>query len=349
MTILKTIIQGFAAGILICVMSGAAALAQNPGDSCDPDSAQGHAARLDSFSGKVSVYGPDGKPAPLETGSAVPDGATIRTDAAGQAELVIEDGTVERSSRILVVPGSTLAIHGGLYCSDLRPKADGGRWSARQIDIEVQQGQIEVEIAQGVSHSFNLEVSTPNSRAVMLRGSQQVMQAMIRVDGLEDRPKVPLMEHPRIREHVQMLLMGRDPEELNPGQKQGVMSQAATAALSMGLIDLEAMSILDDPQLKPTMAMMTQGRRLDDLSQEERSAVMAMAGAMAINLGLLDPEKIRVHAQPDEYTYVQVRAGKMRLNSRHQGRQRDKTVEIESMMFSEVKGYELPSPPEKIQ
>ncbi len=45
----KSIARVFAAGMLICIMTGAGVLAQNPGGTCDPDTSRGHVARLDSY------------------------------------------------------------------------------------------------------------------------------------------------------------------------------------------------------------------------------------------------------------------------------------------------------------
>ncbi len=346
---LKTLFRGFLTGLLFWVITGVNVSAQNPGNSCDPEKSTGRAAELLSVNGEANVSGHDGKPVQAREGLVIQTGSVIQTEAGGAVELAVEDGTADRLSRLRVEPGSELVITGGLYCSDLRPKADGGRWNATEIGIELIYGELQIELARGVSHSFNFEVNTPNSVVRMMRGSVDAMGAIIKAGGLDERPMVKLMEHPKISQYVQLLLMGRNIEDLSTKEQEAMMQQATLTALSMGIIDLDAQGLMENPQLQSTLAMMTQGRNLADLPENEKESMLQMVGAMALSQGLLDPETLRVHAQPDEYTYVEVNAGKMRMHNKHRGWHRDEAVHIEAGMFSAVEGYDLPSQPAKIQ
>ena len=346
---IQTLFRRFLTGLLFCVITGVNAHAQNPGDSCDPDKSTGRVAQVLSINGAANISGHDGKPVQAGEGLVIQTGSVIQTEAGGAVELAVEDGTADRLSRLRVEPGSELAITGGLYCSDLRPKADGGRWNAREIGIELNYGELQIELAKGVSHSFNFEVNSPNSVARMLRGSMDAMGAMVKAGGLDERPMVKLMEHPKISQYLQVLLMGRDIEKLSPKEREALMQQATLTALSMGLIDLDAQGLMENPQLQSTLSVMIQGRKLTDLPEYEKESMLQMVGAMALSHGLLDPETLRVHAQPDEYTYVEVNAGKMRMHNKHRGWHRDEAVDIEAGMFSAVEGYDLPSQPNKIQ
>lgn len=40
--------------------------------------------------------------------------------------------------------GTNLTLTGGLHCSDMRPKLDGGRWSARELAMELAAGNVEI-------------------------------------------------------------------------------------------------------------------------------------------------------------------------------------------------------------
>ncbi|MFO8033184.1 MAG: hypothetical protein R6U22_11655 [Desulfohalobiaceae bacterium] len=336
--------------ITICLLIAAvSSYAQDPGDMCDPDVSIGHTARLAATSGTVNVYDSQGKQMQVGPGSVIPPGAKIETGPDGTAELALEDGTKDRLSRIRLDPGTRAVVSGGLYCSDLRPKADEGRWSAREAGIELLQGRLVIELAAGVSHSYNLEVKSPNSVARMVRGTQDKMNAEFYLTGLDDRQLVSPVDHPRIQSQIAGLLMGRSIDDLTPREREGVTMQAAMAAFGMGLIDMEAEGLLENPQIRSMMEMMTRGRDLSDLDENERNMVMQGVVTMAIQQGLVNPETLKVYDQPDESTRVTVHAGRMRVHNRHRGYDRNETVQVESGMFSDVKGYEVPTPPRGIQ
>lgn len=342
--------------IIFCVMlwvcltlPGGGAFARDPGGACNPDASAGHAARLVSMSGSVAFYDEMGVQLGVGTDGVIPSGGRIETAPGASAELAFEDGTADRFSRFRVDGNSTLKITGGLYCSDLRPKTDGGRWSAREIGIELLLGGLEIELAPGVSHSFNLEVQTPNAMVRMVRGTVDRMAAEVRLSGMDDRPMVPVTEHPRIRTHISAFTAGRDIHSLSSREREAVMAQAAMAALSLGLIDLEATGALDDPRINATMASMTGGRKLEDLDENERTMINRTMGGMAIQMGLVDIEGLQVYGEPDELTTVIVEAGRMRVHNRHRGWKRDEAVIVEKGMYTEVRGYDLPSGPDRLE
>jgi|GEM_PF-1949401 len=326
------------------------AFAQNPGEICDPDRSTGHAARIISFEGTVAFYDADGRQIQIQEGSVVPAGSTIITGAGviDKAVLSFEDGTDDRLSRLRIATGSQVVVTGGLYCSDLRPKADEGRWIARELGLELHRGFLHIELAEGVSYSYNLEVQTPNSVARMRRGTQDAMKAFFVVSRLDERTKVPVIEHPRIRQQVTGLLMGRSMEDLSPREREGVMSQAAMAAINMGLVDIDAMGLMENPQIQSTLAMMTRGRDLSELDENERNMALQMVGTLAINQGLLDPATMLVYDQPDENTVVGVEAGTMRVHNKHRGWRRQEAVDVGTGMMTEVKGYEIPLQPAEL-
>ncbi len=341
----KFFIRGLILLGLCFALFGGEVFAGDPGVTCDPDAHLGHAARLVSVTGDVVLFDSQGKRLPTGRDAVVPTGSRIETSSGATAELAVEDGTVGRSSRLRVDGGSVLTITGGLYCSDLRPKADEGRWSAREIGIQLQQGGVEIELASGVSHSFNLEVRTPNAMARMVRGNQDRMAAAVHLTGVDDRPMVPLAEHPKIRGHLEALTGGRGIGDLSDRERQGVMAQATMAALSMGLIDLESTGALENPQIRGNVEAMARGRKLEDLPENERQMVTQAVGGMAVQMGLIDVDALKVHGEPDEKTLVAVEAGRMRVHNRHRGWKRDEAVVVESGMVSEVRGYDLPTGP----
>ena len=323
--------------------------AQDPRGQCDPDSSIGHSARVVSMSGDVSLYDYKGAAIRIAAEGVIPEGAIIETGADGTVVLALEDGTTDRMSRLNVDPKTRVSLTGGLFCSDLRPKRDEGRWSAREINLELIDGSVLIDIAENVSHSFNLAVNMPNAAARMMRSSQQPMNAAFRVSGFQDRKQVPLMEHPEIRRHSMAFMMGRDIDELAERERQGILGHAAMAALGMGLIDLEEAGVLENPQIKGMMGMMTQGRDLSALSDDERKVVLATIGGLAVQEGLINPEEIMVYNHPDEMAYIAVNAGKMRVHNKHRGYRRDETVAVEAGFFSNVKGYDIPDGPAKLE
>lgn len=330
---------------LIIAVSGTDVYAKDPGESCDPDSSTGYTARVASLSGEVRLHARGENPLGISTGSIIPGGARIETGPGDTIALALEDGTADRSSRLHLESNTQAVLSGGLYCSDLRPKADGGRWAVREIGIDLIVGGLSVDVAENVSYSFNLELNTPNAAIKMMRRSAHRVNAEVLVSGFEDRKRVPLMEHPDVKKHATAFLMGRCFDDLNERERKGVMTQAAMAALGMGLIDLEKKGVLDHPRMQPIIAMLGQGRSLPELGEEERATVIQSAGAMALQNGLLNPEEMEVYNHPDEMTHIAVTAGKMRVHNKHRGRSRDETVELGAKTFSRVKGYDAPTPP----
>jgi hypothetical protein len=339
----------FIAAWLLFTGPGQDVNAQDPGDRCEPDLSTGHTARIVSMNGTVHLFDHSGNPLQSGDGSVVPSGSKIVTDAGARAELALEDGTAGRLSRVWIGPGSEAIVTGGLYCSDLRPKWDEGRWSAREAGIELILGGVEIELAEEVSYSYNIEVKTPNAVARMVRGTEDKMIAKFRVAGLDDRQLVSVIDHPQIRSHLSGLLMGRSVDDLSPREKEGVMTQATMAALSLGLVDLGKEGLLENPQFRATLEMMTRGRKLSDLEENERNMIMQGVAAMALQQGLLNPETLKVYDRPDEHTRIEVHAGKMRVHNKHRGWNRNEAVDVETGMVSDVKGYDIPERPALVQ
>jgi hypothetical protein len=153
---------------LLFAAAGARVSAQDPGGLCDPEASAGQAARLVSTSATAVVRGYDDRHLQLGPGDPVPPGSEIRTAAGAPAVLALEDGTGGRLSRLRIDPGSRVVVTGGLFCSDLRPKADEGRWNARELGIElchyenergmVTNGVVTMAIRQGLLDLQNLQV-----------------------------------------------------------------------------------------------------------------------------------------------------------------------------------------------
>lgn len=322
--------------------------AQDPGDDCDPDADTGYSARLLSSSGTIGFMNQEGIELQITDGSFIPAGTFIKTGPGANAELALEDGTSGRSSRIRITPQTHFNIDGGLYCSDLRPKADRGRWSVRGVKIELIEGKMDIEIADGVSHSFDLDINTPNSVIKMLRGTQDRVSIEIKANTHDDIKMIPIIDHPKVKSNIRAFLGGRSIEELSARDREGIMLQATMTAFSMGLIDIKELDILDDPQVKSTLNMMTQGRDLAELDEAEREMAMQTASAMAIQQGLIDPEELRVPDQPAENTYIAVHQGRFRIYNKHLGFAGDKVIEIHTGKYSNIKGYEIPEEPSDI-
>jgi hypothetical protein len=56
-----------------------------------------------------------------------------------------------------------------------------------------------------------------------------------------------------------------------------------------------------------------------------------------------------VYDQPDENTFVGVEAGTMRVHNKHRGWRRQEAVDVETGMFTDVKGYDIPSQPAELK
>jgi hypothetical protein len=323
-------------------MTAGAAAGQDVGGVCNPDASVGHAARLAAMSGTVTAADSRGTALALRPGVAIPAGATVETAAGGRAELAFEDGTASRASRLRLGPESRVVITGGIYCSDLRPKVNEGRWSVREVGFVVGSGAAVIELARGVSHAFNMDVTTPNAVARLVRGTLEPMSAAVRVTGLPDRVLVHPVDHPRIRLQIQAMLMGGTVEELPPRQQEQVKAQAVMTAFAMGFLDMQEMGLLENPQIRSMIQMMTRGRPLADLSETERATVSQGAATLAVQQGLLNVQEIRVHSQPDELTRITMGAGTLRVHNRHLGYRRDDAVRVEAGTVLEVRGYDVP-------
>lgn len=338
----KLIRMSLAGVWLALAMTGGAAVAQDVGGLCDPDGSIGHAARLATMSGTVTAVDGRGAPLALRPGVAIPAGATVETAAGGRAELAFEDGTAARASRLRLGPGSRVVITGGIYCSDLRPKADEGRWSVREVGFDLGSGEAVIDLAGGVSHAFDMDVTTPNAVARLVRGTQDPMSAEVRITGLPDRVLVHPADHPRIKLQIGAMLMGRSVEDLPARQQEQIMAQAVMTAFSMGLLDMEELGLLESPQIRSMMEMMTRGRNLADLSEDERTMVSQAVATLAVQQGLLNVQELRVHSQPDELTRITVRAGTLRVHNRHLGYRRDDVLRADPETVVEVRGYDVP-------
>lgn len=334
--------------VLFLIFASINAWAQDPGDDCDPDSGIGYTATLVSCSGTIKFFDHNGEELQVKAGNTIPAGTTIETGPEANGELALEDGTASRSSRLRISPETRFAVKGGLYCSDLRPKADGGRWSAREVQIELLKGNLDIEIAEGVSHSFNLDITTPNSVIRMARGTQDRMSAEIGVTSHKDIRMIPIIEHYSIKSQIAGLLRGRSIQELSEREKEAVMQQATLTAFSLGLLDIDKLGLLDNPQLRSTADMMTQGRDLSELDESEKGMIKQAVAGMALQMGLLKPEELRVPSRPDEDTYIAVHQGRLRVHNKHRGYKRDEVTEVNTGKYIIVKGYDTPESPQSL-
>ncbi len=344
MQTLNKLIQSFFVIILICAFNNPAT-GQNPGDSCDPDRSIGHFARFGTITGTVYHIHSDGNRVQAVPGSAIQSGAIIQTASGSGAELIIEDGTRERNSRLIINESSKLSFtKGGLYCSDLRPIADGGRWSSRELETELLSGSMRFEIAEPVSYSFNAVIRTNNTVATMVRNRNEPVRIDVETGEIGVRALVPVMEHPMIQRHISGMLFGRNLNDLSPSELRAIQQHAVIAAISLGYLDFETEGYLDHPQVGPMVQMMTRGRNFDDLDENEKEMIAQAAGAILLDSGQINPEEVMIHDQPDERSVFHIHAGRFRLYNSHQGYHRDRVVLCEAGSIYEVRGYELPQP-----
>lgn len=317
--------------------------AQDPGDTCDPDGSSGIAARVLEVVGQVNVTHSGKASMTAETGTRIPPGYTIETGAGTEIVLQIEDGTSKRDSRLRVTENSRLTVSGGLYCSDLRPKYDGGRWAARKFNLDLQAGSVSLSLSEDVNYAYNMEITTPNTVARMRRASNVPMSAEFIVKGLKAREKVSVLEHPEVKKGMAAFLMGRNIDDLGDSDKQAIMMQAVMLAVNQGIVDVEELGIMDHPQIKSTIAMITGGRSLSALDDNEKAMAVQMAGTMALSQGLLSPEGINVYSQPDEHTRILVHHGTFRVQNRHRSHRREEIIDVSGGMYSEITGTEVPA------
>ena len=339
------IIIGTIALLLAVILTSTVLYAQTPGERCDPDYDVGHTTRIVSITGNVNIYERDGSRITGAIGTITRPGSIIQTGDADNVELALEDGTKDRKSRIRVEAGSQVVLSGGLYCDDLRPKANEGRWTVREIIVDLRHGSLQIEIAPEVSHNLKLAMDTPNAKIQMERRTQESMIAKVKAGGLADRAMVSVIEHPRVLQNIRHMLMGRTIEDLDPRTKEAVMMQAIPIAMNMGLLDLDEDSLLEHPDIGPTVAAMTGGRSIDTLDEGMQQHVTQMIIALAMQHGLLDPDTLMVYEHPDKHTYVTVDAGTVNVYNTLRGYSRDEVVTIASGKFSEVYGYDPPTLP----
>lgn len=332
--------------IVMCFICALHVNAQNPGDVCDPDRSPGYVARVISLSGTVRAFDESGRQLQIASGTLITQGIKLETAMGASVEFAFEDGTQDRKSRLQVGSGTQVVLTGGLYCDDLRPMVERGVWTASEIGINLQSGSLRIDLAEGVPSLFKLVVNTPNSQAQMVRRTQDRMAAEVQVLGFEGRQLVPILEHPKIREHVSLLLMGKPLDNLSRSEKDGVLSHAVILAVNLGLMDDRQLAFLDNPQIKPVIDMMTAGRKLEELGNDERNMVLQLACGMAIEAGVVNPETLKVYNHPDELTRISVLAGMMSVHNKHRGWKLNEVVDIGSGKFTEVRGYDLPLPAE---
>ena len=331
------------ASLLIGFINGVV-LAQNPGDPCDPDQSMGHMARIGSVSGTVLVMNAEGIQLRTAPGMALPQGSTIQTGVGSGAVLIIEDGTRERQSRLLLNENSEAVLKGGLYCSDLRPKADGGRWSSREVEIELPTGSMRFEIAEPVSYSFNATIRTYNTVATMQRNRHEQVVIEVASGDIGDRTLVPVMEHLVIQSHISGLLLGQNLNDLSESDRRAVQKHAVITAISLGYVDLETEGYLDHPQAGQMVQMMSRGRNFDELEQQEKEMIAQVVGAILVDSGHINPDEVMIHNEPDERSVFHVHNGRFRLYNSRLGFRRDRVIMSEAGTVFEVRGYDMPVP-----
>jgi hypothetical protein len=338
----KLSMMSLAGAWLVLAMTGGEAVAQEVGGLCDPGTSVGHAARLAAMSGPVTAVDREGAALALRPGVAIPSGATVETAAGGRAELAFEDGTASRASRLRLGPESRLVITGGIFCSDMRPKLDEGRWNVREVGFEVGFGDAVIELAAGVDYGFGMDVKTPNASGELVRGTLDPVRVEVRVTGLPGRVLVHPIDHPRIQRQIQAMLMGGALEDLSPRDQELMKAQAVMSAFALGFLDMEEMGLLEDPQIRSMMEMMTRGRKLADLGEAEGSTVIQGVAMLAVQRGLLNVEEVRVYSQPDELTRITIGPGTLRVHNPHRLYTPAEVLRAEAGTALEVRGYDLP-------
>ncbi|TVQ04940.1 MAG: hypothetical protein EA359_04485 [Balneolaceae bacterium] len=331
--------------ILLFGLNNVLLLAQNPGESCDPDQSAGHMARLGSFTGTVTIVDMNGSHKPASLGTAIQPGSTIQTSSGSSVVLFLEDGTQERSSRLLLNEMSEASFRkGGLYCSDLRPIADDGRWSSRELELDLLTGSMRFEIAEPVSYSFNTVIRTNNSVATMQRNRNETVVIEVVSGDIGTRSMVPVMEHPVIKRHISGMLFGRSLNDLNASEQRAIKQHAVITAISMEYMDLEAEGYLNHPQAGPMVQMMTRGRSFGELDQQEKDMIAQAVGAILVDGGHINPDEVMIYDEPDERSVFRVHSGRFRLYNSHLGYSRDRVVICETGTIFEVRGYGEPTP-----
>lgn len=318
--------------------------AQNPGDTCDPDLDTGRTARIISLNGSINIQSPDGQISNGEVGSLILHGSTIETGHNDSAILALEDGTNDRLSRLKVKPNTKTVLTGGLMCEDLRPKADKGRWWVREVGIELDKGDIEVEIAAGVSANFRKNVLTPNAEINLQRRREEKMVYRISSKGLEERNEIPLVKHPLILANLQYMFgmfSANSYEELQTREQESFRQQAVNIAMELNIVDIETDELLKNPQIGRVANSLTRGQKLDEMDEESRQQTLNMIVNLAVQQNLIDTETLMVYEHPDKYTYVEVEKGKLRVRNRIKNHGREQTVTVEDGESVGIKGFWL--------
>lgn len=328
--------------VLVAGLATGTVNAQNYGDSCDPGAAIGYTARMGAIEGTVYLFDGNDNPLSVQTGSIVPAGASIETTGGAQAELLIEDGTDARQSKVTLSPGSLAKFHGGLFCDDLRPIRDDGIWTSRNFNAELSAGTLQLELAESVSYSFSVTIETKNAKIDLRQGRQERAAIEVSAGGLDNRQLVPVMEHPVISRHISGMLFGQSMDDLSERNRRDLKKQAVITAIHMGFLDLDDAELFDDPQIKSMMNMVTGGKSFNELDDQERQMMAQLAGTMMLESGRLNPDEVTVYNQPDERTVISVHARSFRVYNTHGGYHRDKVVQLDAGMMAEIDGYGEP-------
>jgi len=332
----------FAISLILAGFTAETAHAQNLGDSCNPDISLGHTARIGSFSGSVTLVDAGNHSLSVQNGTAIPSGALLQTGSNGQVELIIEDGTDMRSSRMSVAAGTSLYVNGGLYCDDLRPIRDDGRWTVRELAFELTEGSVRFELAEEVPTRIDVSFKSQNALAEMRRNRQEPVVVEVSADGLDDRSLVHVTEHPEISRHMTGMLFGRSIDDLSATDQRRMQQQAVITAISMGYYELEEEVIAANSQAQSVIAMMGGGRPFSELDASQKEMVAQLVGTMLIESGELDPAEVYVYDHPDESTVITVHTGQFLVRNTYIGFNRDKMVSPEAGMTVYVNGYSEP-------
>ena len=316
--------------------------AQNMGDSCNPGESQGHTARIGSFSGTVTIVDANNQSLSVQNGAAIPAGALLQTGSNGRVELMIEDGTNQRLSRMSVYAGTSLIVKGGLYCDDLRPIRDDGRWTVRELGFELIEGAVQFELAEEVPHRIEVNIETQNALAELQRNRQESVVVEVSAEGLDDRSLVHVMEHPVIRQNMTGMLFGRSMDDLSATDQRRMQQQAVITAIGAGFYELDEELIGSHPQAQSLIAMMGGGKPLSEMDEDQRDMIAQTVGTLLIESGELDPAEVYVYDHPDEKTVITVHTGQFRVRNSYIGFDREKMVTLEAGMTVYVNGYNEP-------
>lgn len=328
--------------VLLSGLSTGIVFAQNYGDTCNPDASIGHTARIGTINGTIHLIDNNNNRLSAQAGSVVPAGATIETAAGSQVELMIEDRTNERGSKLILTSGSVAVLSGGMYCDDLRPIRDEGRWTARNFDIELSAGSLQLELQEAVSYSFNVTIETKNAKMDLRRGRQERVSVNVSAEGLDDRQLIPVMEHPVISRQISGMLYGRSLDDLSERDRSNIQKHAVITAMAMGFVDIDEEAVESNPQIRTMINMMSGGKSFSELNGEQREMLAQVAGSMLIESGEIDPNEVTIYNQPDEKTVISLQFGNFRVYNTHAGYHPSRVVQLEPGMTAVINGYDEP-------